>query len=44
MGYNIDNFLYFNERRGVWDGALGKAMQIAGQGAAFEGQRQCPVS
>ncbi len=31
VGYNVDKFLYFNERRGVWDGALGKAMQIAGQ-------------
>ncbi|THH38114.1 TRAP transporter large permease [Aliishimia ponticola] len=28
--YATDKFLYWNERREVWDGALGKAMQIAG--------------
>ena len=30
-GYDPEKFLFFHERRGVWDGALGKAMQIAGQ-------------
>lgn len=28
--YAADKFLYWNARREVWDGALGKAMQIAG--------------
>ena len=29
--YSADKFFYFNERREIWDGALGKAFQIAGQ-------------
>ncbi|MEM6305367.1 MAG: TRAP transporter large permease [Pseudomonadota bacterium] len=29
--YAWDKFLFFNERREIWDGALGKAFQIAGQ-------------
>ena len=29
-GYAAEKFLYYNERREVWDGALGKAMQIVG--------------
>ncbi|MCT4557256.1 MAG: TRAP transporter large permease [Pelagimonas sp.] len=29
--YAPEKFLYFNERREIWDGALGKAFQIAGQ-------------
>ena len=28
--YSSEKFLYWNERREIWDGALGKAMQIAG--------------
>ena len=28
--YNPEKFLYWNERREIWDGALGKSMQIAG--------------
>ncbi|MGA1613979.1 MAG: TRAP transporter large permease subunit, partial [Lutimaribacter sp.] len=31
MKYAPEKFLYFNERRDTWDGALGKAFQIAGQ-------------
>ncbi len=31
MKYAPEKFLYFNERREIWDGALGKAFQIAGQ-------------
>ncbi len=30
FNYASDKFLYWNERREIWDGALGKAMQIAG--------------
>ena len=30
VDYSVEKFLFFNERRDVWDGALGKAMQIAG--------------
>ena len=30
FNYANDKFLYWNERREIWDGALGKAMQIAG--------------
>ena len=29
--YNPEKLFYFNERREIWDGALGKAFQIAGQ-------------
>ena len=28
FNYASDKFLYWNERREIWDGALGKAMQI----------------
>ncbi len=30
VDYSVEKFLFFNERRDIWDGALGKAMQIAG--------------
>ena len=29
--YAAEKFFFFNERREIWDGALGKAFQIAGQ-------------
>ena len=31
FNYNTEKILFFNERREVWDGALAKAFQIAGQ-------------
>ena len=30
FGYAPDKFLYWNERREIWDGALGKSIAIAG--------------